>query len=83
MQFKYINQLFQVGSHQGARHWIAGLKSGKTLTLTEYCDALGTDGWELVSFTVESMAHHERLMYVGYQNSTPSSARAIFKKRVE
>ena len=83
MRFEYINQLFQVESHQGSRHWVARLKSGRTLTLTEYLEALGTDGWELMAFVVESTAHRDHHMYVGYQRTNPTSARAIFKKRIE
>ncbi len=83
MKFEYINQLFQVEDVHGTRQWAARIKNGQVFTLSEYLDALGSGGWELMAFVVESTAHRDHHMYVGYQRTNPTSARAIFKRRVE
>ncbi|MFJ7619804.1 hypothetical protein ACIQYZ_13485 [Rhodococcus erythropolis] len=83
MRFEYLTYLFQVVDMEGRGRVWAIRVDDTAAPLDIFLDRAGEAGWELVSFTIESQSHHERLMYVGYQNSTPSSARAIFKRRVE
>ncbi len=83
MKFEYLTHLFQVHDLVGyGRVWAIRVEGGAT-PLDRFLDQAGEAGWELVSFTVESQSHRDHRMYVGYQHSTPTSARAIFKRRVE
>ena len=83
-RWAYLHQLFQVHDvPQAGRVWAVRTGPGVFVTLDSYLDSAGARGFELVSFTVESLAHRDHRMYVGYQVSSPSSARALFKKRVE
>lgn len=84
MRFAYMHQLFQVHDvPQAGRVWAVHTGPGAYVTLDSYLDSAGAKGWELVSFAIESLAHRDHRTYVGFQTTSPSSARAIFKMRIE
>lgn len=82
-RWEYHHEVFKVHRVQGyGLQWAADSGDGTVDLLRVRLNQFGAQGWELVSFAFEAQENTVPDLGGGFKRTSPTSARAVFKRRL-